>query len=214
MKDFSKRKNAYLGPVCKHGHDHGGGSWRDSANSTCFECTTERIKRYAQTDRAKAKRKEAKKRDKDKIKLKSQEYRQRNRERIAEYNKRYIEENKHWHSSYFYEWNAYRRAHKLKATPAWCERQDIILIYKEAKEMSKGDIKYQVDHIVPLISDLVCGLHCLSNLRIIEAKENIVKGNRWWPDGPFDLDHENGGTNGLNDRKKRLERAKKALGVV
>jgi len=37
---------------------------------------------------------------------------------------------------------------------------------------------HHVDHIVPLVSQLVCGL------QILDAKANIEKGNRSWPDMP------------------------------
>ena len=41
-----------------------------------------------------------------------------------------------------------------------------------------------VDHIVPLQSALVCGLHCEANLEIIPGAANEAKKNYWWPDMP------------------------------
>jgi hypothetical protein len=77
---------------------------------------------------------------------------------------------------------ACRRAAKLRATPQWVERSRIQDIYTEVDRRSKTEgVVYHVDHIVPLQSEFVCGLHCLSNLQIIPGKENISKGNRTWP---------------------------------
>jgi hypothetical protein len=39
-------------------------------------------------------------------------------------------------------------------------------------------VKQEVDHIIPLIHGSVCGLHCVSNLRVIPASENRAKSNK------------------------------------
>lgn len=43
----------------------------------------------------------------------------------------------------------------------------------------KTGIQHNVDHIVPLVSDKVCGLHTPCNLRIITETENKRKSNTW-----------------------------------
>lgn len=74
---------------------------------------------------------------------------------------------------------AQRLAVKIKATPAWADRAAIQVVYEKAAEFGMW-----VDHIVPLVSELVCGLHCEANLQLLTPAENIRKGNRFWPDMP------------------------------
>lgn len=83
-------------------------------------------------------------------------------------------------------WASYNqryRAKKASATPPWANHDDIISVYEAAAWMtaSSGE-PFEVDHIVPLTSDRVCGLHCAANLQILSATENRSKGNRYWPD--------------------------------
>lgn len=86
-------------------------------------------------------------------------------------------------------WNAKRRAKKLKATPSWTNTEFEQFVIEEMYALAKQrtnvtGIVHHVDHIVPLQSDLVQGLHCVSNLQILEATANIAKGNRYWPNMP------------------------------
>lgn len=75
-----------------------------------------------------------------------------------------------------------RRAAKLNQTPNWLSKEhcfEILLIYKKANELSKNsNIKYHVDHIIPLQGKEVRGLHVPWNLQILEDKINIKKGNK------------------------------------
>lgn len=80
---------------------------------------------------------------------------------------------------------ARRRAIEKRVTPAWRDRARILEVYALAKRLTKTlGIKHHVDHIVPLRSALVCGLHVEHNLRVIPAAENRSKNNRYWPDMP------------------------------
>lgn len=103
------------------------------------------------------------------------------RERSCAYTRKYFKDNPGWARSV----NAKYRAAKLHATPTWANLDAIRKIYEIAKFVSDATgIQYEVDHIVPLRSKLVCGLHCEANLRVIPRDENIRKGNRIWPDMP------------------------------
>lgn len=81
------------------------------------------------------------------------------------------------------EMNARRRAARRKAIPAWANKKYIAMFYEMAKQdtIATG-IKMVVDHIVPLRSEFVCGLHCEDNLQVLTKKENAKKNNKWWPD--------------------------------
>lgn len=80
---------------------------------------------------------------------------------------------------------AYRKARKLQATPAWANEAEIESIYNEARRLTEETgVRYEVDHIVPLISPIVSGLHVPANLRPLPATFNRSKGNRHWPGHP------------------------------
>lgn len=76
---------------------------------------------------------------------------------------------------------ARRRKHR-QATPPWLTRKqksEIRQLYQIAITMTKttGE-QYVVDHIVPLRSDVICGLHVPWNLRVMTQEENLKKSNK------------------------------------
>lgn len=78
--------------------------------------------------------------------------------------------------------NAFRRAMKSNATPKWLtkeHRDEMFNLYTERREKSDASgITYNVDHIVPLCSDIVCRLHVPWNLRVITEFDNFSKHNK------------------------------------
>lgn len=69
---------------------------------------------------------------------------------------------------------ARRRAAQLRATPPWADARAIKDFYRRATESGM-----EVDHIVPLRSKKVCGLHVHFNLQLLTADENVRKGNKF-----------------------------------
>jgi len=70
---------------------------------------------------------------------------------------------------------SFYRASKLNATPKWADLIRIKEYYDKASA-----VQLAVDHIVPLNSKLVCGLHCEDNLQLLPMAVNSAKGNRYW----------------------------------
>ena len=59
--------------------------------------------------------------------------------------------------------------------------------YSEAVSLARKRTEHtgfgwDVDHVVPLKSNLVCGLHCWTNFAVVPLAVNRSKGNRTWPD--------------------------------
>ena len=81
--------------------------------------------------------------------------------------------------------NAKRRAARIRATVAWADPVKVAWFYAEAQRLTKlTGMVYHVDHIVPLTSELVCGLHNEFNLQLLPGADNIRKHNRRWPNMP------------------------------
>lgn len=110
-------------------------------------------------------------------KEKGSELNARRREYFYQYNRESVELRNAQSSRY--------RAAKLLAVPKWfdaCLVRDVYALAK-ARTIETG-VPHHVDHIVPLVSEIVCGLHCQQNLQVIPGFDNRSKSNRHWPDMP------------------------------
>jgi hypothetical protein len=76
-------------------------------------------------------------------------------------------------------YTARRRALTLRATPEWAEQFFIDEAYRLARLRSQVfGFAWEVDHVIPLVNPLVCGLHVVENLRVVPRVINRSKGNR------------------------------------
>lgn len=72
-----------------------------------------------------------------------------------------------------------RKAAKLRATPSWVDHDAILAVYERCAEITKlTGVKHEVDHIVPLQGELVCGLHVHYNLQPLPMVKNRSKANK------------------------------------
>jgi hypothetical protein len=78
-----------------------------------------------------------------------------------------------------------RRAKKYRAMVVWANEFFIREIYHLAKLRTVyTGIKWEVDHIIPMASKNVCGLHVEHNLQVIPQSVNRRKSCYSWPDMP------------------------------
>ncbi len=174
-------KYYFTGEPCKHGHVA-----PRKTKGACVECLKVEWKEAAEK-RVDYFREYNKRED---VKNKKNEWYEANKEQVIQaaatrplevkrvYQKAWKERNTVWVRA---DTKSRRRKHRL-ATPVWLTRQqksEIRQLYQIAITMTKttGE-QYVVDHIVPLRSEVVCGLHVPWNLRVIPRQENLLKSNK------------------------------------
>ena len=178
----------------------------DKLYPSCRECKAQYRKenkqkvdeynRYYRTthpDKVALIKKEYRSNNKEKVQAYSAKYNADNKNVIADRNKAYREANKDKlrlikqqhitnNRDLYAAYTAKRRAIKAQATPSWANDQDISAMYLLASICNAAGMNVEVDHIVPLNSPNVCGLHCQSNLQILPSVLNNKKSNKYWPD--------------------------------
>lgn len=174
----------FTGKPCKNGHI----SKRYTSCRKCKTCQDEYV--IANEEKLSRQKKDLYERNKEKRLEQAREYRQVNRDKILDYfhrNKEILAERKKEYRKQNREkdlqYTSKRRASKKRAVPIWFDSEEVEKLHKESRRLfEETNVTHHVDHIVPLSSDFVCGLHWHGNMQILTASENIAKHNKYWPD--------------------------------
>ena len=174
-------KYYFTGQPCKHGHI----ALRKTKGS-CVDCLkvewakgnetrAEYFRQYNKQEEVKDRKNDWYLKNRDQVIARAST---RPAEQLREYRNTWKENNK---TQVRADTKARRRKHR-EATPHWLTRKqksEIRQLYQIAITMTQttGE-QYVVDHIVPLRSDVVCGLHVPWNLRVITQDQNLKKSNK------------------------------------
>ena len=174
-------KYYFTGEPCKHGHIA-----PRKTKGSCVECLkveweqgnikrAKYFRQYNQSEAGKEAKREYYKRNREAV-IARAAARPLSEKRIGQ--KAWKERNLLWVRA---DTKSRRRKHR-QATPPWltrAQKAEMRELYKIAITMTKttGE-RYVVDHIVPLRSEFVCGLHVPWNLRVITQEENLKKSNQ------------------------------------
>lgn len=97
---------------------------------------------------------------------------------------RYVQNIQKWQRANRGRLLAYSRKRKaLNRAPDWADLGAISFVYRVAQiaKTTWPEEGIHVDHALPLAGKKVSGLHVHNNLRIVTAKENLTKSNRFEP---------------------------------
>ena len=123
---------------------------------------------------------------------KSKAWKEANPEKMAQYKKDWQEKNREKQRANLKRWKKdnpdkiladfhKRRASQINATPKWYGEFDAFVMH-EAALLSRyrsavTNVKWHIDHMIPLQSKTASGFHCAANIQVIPEALNVRKRN-------------------------------------
>jgi hypothetical protein len=182
-------KRYFTGKACKHGHI----TERWTVGGDCVGCRLVTTKNIDQPPTVS--RKEYNKKWRIDNPEKAKKFYNNNKEYYKQCNVNWVNNNKEKYCQYQKDYKVLnpdktflygrlRRSKLTKTKTNWIgENQLIKQLYQKRDELNKlWGTNLQVDHIIPLTSDTVSGLHCWSNLQLLEGSINSSKSNTYQTD--------------------------------
>lgn len=151
----------------------------DGKQSACIQCRKDISTEFRSREDVKIKRRAIQNKwraeNREKSLQSGKNWRDKNPEKVKENDRRWRKNNSIKLADFYKK----RSENKKRATPGWANLEKIEAKYFLAKRLSEvTGIKHSVDHFIPLLSPVVCGLHCENNLRVIALEDNIKKYNK------------------------------------
>jgi len=167
----------FTGQPCSRGHIA-----LRKTKGTCIECMKEDWKIDNEKRKEKPKSEAAKEAGRRYYEKNKEAVKARANARPKEEVNQYKIKHKANNPEYYKALTSVRKRRHRNATPAWITAEQKLAMremYLQAQKLTKitGE-RYVVDHIIPLISPDVCGLHVPWNLRVITQEENLKKSNK------------------------------------
>ena len=173
----------FTGHACANGHT----TKRSTHTKQCYGCRDAKRDDYKKRGLAQMYDKRSREKHKEKIRAAMKIWRSHNTEHRRAYMKKWTQENREHRRLYkqanrarIAEQTVARQERTRQATPLWANRDSILLKNKERQRMTAiTGVLHHVDHKIPLQGENVCGLHVAANLRVIPARDNLSKNNKW-----------------------------------
>lgn len=163
----------FTGKECINGHM----ALRKVSDGHCLACNIQRRK----DNRDKQNKATASWRNSEK----GREWKEKNREKLLAYwaardaspSEKYLGQRRRY--------DAFVKMLKRRATPFWLSKEQTLAMrrfFERAAALTESTgVKHEVDHVVPLNGDSVCGLNVPWNLQILTKSENAKKSNKYAP---------------------------------
>ncbi len=158
------------GVPCKNGHL----APYNRRHGYCRECLRIAQERYEQSERGRERQRAA-------------QARYERSEKGRAFEEQYVYVPTEASRAYARAYAAERYVAEVQAVPSWLTEDDRARIKAIYADAAARETPHHVDHIIPLVNDLVCGLHVPWNLQVLTKRDNLRKGNK------FDGTHENDG---------------------
>lgn len=180
----------FTGKPCKYGHI----SERFVRTNNCCFCDKQKSKQYYQNNKEDQNKYRKQYYQNNEKQLKqyhkqyNKQYRQNNKKQFKQYYQNNKQYHKQWHQDNPHkrlEYSKIRNTRLEDAIPSWFEEDKIKLLYQKRDELNKQwGTNFEVDHIIPINPKdrSVCGLHCWSNLQLLDKSLNSSKGSTYQTD--------------------------------